>query len=348
MSSLVGTQVWISVRGCLVIAAVTLAAYAPRPASAPPRARPQAAVLGDGFAAIDGDNRVVELDREGVRRHALVVRGVASPRIVGIDGGLGAVWRDGRRVAAADVDRDGNVGAPARFGKSVQRMCLGTASNVHRFAVGWTEADGAVWIVFGPTSRTRGEPAALEAEPVTGATTGEATGATLDPGGQALPTFCAVASAERKIALVWASDGKVSMSLCDRKCATFPTKVALGRDREVLGVGCVADACVIATRRGQAIEATWVSTRGKIAWTRPLRDAVPDTAIELVGTGTQVAIAYATPGEPVVVAAARTGELAPIWQGPADDVPSIQWADGRLVVVRHAGDALVSSTVRVP
>ena len=82
--------------------------------------------------------------------------------------------------------------------------------------------------------------------------------------------------------------------------------------------------------------------------TKPLRDASPDTRVELVGTGTQVAIAYATAGEPVVVAASRSGELTPIWQGAADGVPSIQWADGRLVIARHVGGELIGTVARVP
>jgi hypothetical protein len=121
------------------------------PAPAAP-SRPQAAVIDDGFAAIDSTNHVIELDRDGERRHELTIRDVSNPRLVGFASGLGAVWRDGKKVVAASVDSDGKLGKPTRFGKNVQMMCEGTASNEHQFGVGWTEPDGAVWIVFGPTS----------------------------------------------------------------------------------------------------------------------------------------------------------------------------------------------------
>jgi hypothetical protein len=105
---------------------------------------------------------------------------------------------------------------------------------------------------------------------------------------------------------------------------------------------------VIAARHGGTIEATWVNSKGKAQWTKPLRDADPDAGISFTGTGTQVAIAYATGGEPVVVAASRSGGLAPVWQGKGDDVPSIQWADGRLVIARHVDGELVATIARVP
>ena len=314
---------------------------------------PQAAVLADGFAAIDSANRVVELDPGGARRRELTVRGVANPRLVGFGSGLGVVWRDGRRVAAADIDADGNPGKPVHFGRTVQMMCKGTASNAHRFGVGWTEPDGAVWIVFGSTSTSSSSsfwPPGLGA----GDELGDGLEATVVDDGQASggelarPTFCAVASADRKVGLLWGEGNKVSMTLCDKKCPSIPTSVGLAKGRELVGFGCIRDACVIAARNGRTVEATWVSLRGKPQWTKPLRDATPDSQVELVGTGTQVAIAYATAGEPVVVAASRGGELSPLWQGAADEVPSIQWADGRLVIARHTGGQLIGSVVPVP
>jgi len=334
-------------------------------ASSPPApSHPQAAVLADGFAAIDSSNRVVEFDPGGARRRELTIRGVANPRLVGFGSGLGVVWRDGRQVAAADVDANGNPGKPARFGRNVQMMCKGTASNARRFAVGWTEPDGAVWIVFGPTSSSSSSPSSPSSSSSpsaswlpglgTGGELGGGLEATVVDDGQASggelarPTFCAVASADRKIGLLWGEGNKISMALCDKTCPSIPTSVRLEKGRELLGFGCIRDACVIAARNGHTLEATWVNLRGKPQWTKPLRDATPDSQVELVGTGTQIAVAYATAGEPVVVAASPSGGLAPIWQGTADDVPSIQWADGRLVIARHVDGELVGSVVPVP
>jgi len=357
MLRLLGRFVWIVVcRHKLLALCVFAGVWWRWHASSPTAAsHPQAAVLADGFAAIDSSNRVVEFDRDGARRRELTIHGIVNPRLVGFGSGLGVVWRDGRRVAAADVDADGHPGKPVHFGKNVQMMCKGTASNAHRFAVGWTEPDGAVWIVFGPTS-TSSSPfsASWLAGLGAGGELGDGIEATVvddarsSAGELARPTFCAVASADRKIGLLWGEGNKVSMALCDKTCPSIPTSVRLEKDRELLGFGCIRDACVIAARNGRTVEATWVSLRGKPQWTRPLRDAAPDSQVELVGTGTQVAIAYATAGEPVVVAASRTGELSPIWQGAADEVPSIQWADGRLVIARHTGGQLVGSVVPVP
>src|SRR4051812_12909128 len=112
-----GTLLWIVIRRyklltVCVIAGLLLWWPAAKPVAP---ARLQAAVLADGFAAIARSNRVVELEPDGGRRHEFTIRGVANPWIVGLASGLGVVWRDGKRVAAADVDPDGNVGKPARF-----------------------------------------------------------------------------------------------------------------------------------------------------------------------------------------------------------------------------------------
>src|SRR5262249_15419342 len=152
------------------------------------------------------------------------------------------VWRDGRQVAAAEVDAGGNPGKPARFGKNVQMMCKGTASNAHRFAVGWTEPDGAVWIVFGPTAASSSSsPGAWlpglaarggfgDAFEVTAVDNAQPSGGEL-----ARPTFCAVASADRKVGLLWGEGNKISMALCDKKCPSIPTPVRLEKGRELVG-----------------------------------------------------------------------------------------------------------------
>jgi len=326
----------------LAVAGLVLAWWLwPRSSPPPAPSRPQAAVLDDGFAAIDSSNRVVVLDDDGSRRRALSVSGITEPRLVGFASGMGLVWRDGKRVAAADLADDGRIGKPAKFGSNVQLMCSQTASNDHKFAVGWTERDGAVWFVHGPTA------ASAEAQLI------DEGSARLDEnmpfaGELAKPTFCAVASAADKVALLWNDGDKVMTVKCGKKCPNSVTRIALPKRHQPLGFGCTADACVIATREGNALYATWATERGKVLWTKPLRDAEPSGRVELVGTGAQVAIAYATANQPVVVAATRGGELAAVWQGEAEGVPSIQWSSGRLVIVRHVGGDLVGSVARVP
>src|SRR6187402_2327840 len=78
------------------------------PAGAP--AGVQAAVLADGFAAIDGARRIVDLDEGAHRRRELEVTGApAGAYVVGLGGHIGLVWRDGRRIAVGLVDDDGRV-----------------------------------------------------------------------------------------------------------------------------------------------------------------------------------------------------------------------------------------------
>ncbi|HSK04171.1 MAG TPA: hypothetical protein VK932_23115 [Kofleriaceae bacterium] len=307
---------------------------APAPAP-PPAAHPQAAVLADGFAAIDARGRIAVLDDEAERRREIALTGApAGARVVGLAGHVGLVWRDGKRVAVAAVDDDGSLEGTARFGKRVASMCEGVATNEHEFGVAWFEADGSVWFVHGPTS-PRGATAA-------GATAAEAPLAV-----PAKADFCAIASAGDRIALLFTEGSRTTLALCGRQCT--PRRLELPKKSAVLGLGCTRGGCAIATRgAGGAAHVTWVTPQGKARWTRPLPHASPDTRVALAGTGAAVAIAYATANEPVVVIASAGGELATAWQGASDDLPSIVHAAGRLLVARTVDGEITGSLVAVP
>ncbi len=303
----------------------------PDGASPPPPARLQAAVLADGFAAIDGGGRIAVLDAEARRgRQIAVARPPAGARVIGLAGHVGLVWRDGKRVAVAAVGDGGELEGITRFGKRVATMCEGVATNDQRFGVAWFEADGSIWFVHGPTS-PRGAAAALEPRQV----------------GPAKADFCGIASAEDQIALLFTEGSRATLALCGQRCAA--RRIELPRKSAVLGFGCARGGCAIATRgEGGAAQATWITPQGKSAWTRPLPHAGPGTPVTLAGTGAQVAIAYATANEPVVVAASPGGSIATVWQGAGDAVPSIVSSGGRLLVARTVDGEVTGSLVRVP
>lgn len=307
--------------------------------SSAPRPHAQAAVLENGFAAIDGANRIVELDEAAHRRRELAVTGApAGGRVVGAGGHIALVWRDGKQMAVALVDHDGELGRPQRFGKRVSAVCDGVATNEHRFGVAWLEADGSVWFVHGPTSARQG---AGDAD----------SGAALEAMQLAEPLksdSCAIASAGEKIALLITEGKRTTLALCGRQCSGA-RRIELPAKSTVLGFGCTAGACVVATRGEAGLQATWVSApAGRAQWTKPLPHASPDSQVALAGTETQVAIAYATSNEPVVVIASKAGAIQTIWQGAADAVPSIVHSRGRLLVARSAGGELAGSIVRAP
>jgi hypothetical protein len=317
------------------------------PSSSPSAAAPggvQAAVLADGFAAVDGGRRVVTFDDDAHRRRERAVTGApAGARVVGLGGQIGLVWRDGRRIAVGLVEDDGGVEHVQHFGSRVASMCLGVATNEHRSGVAWFEAAGSVWFVGGSTSRRSVAGVAGAAGAALAASPLEVPGE-----GAAKADVCAIASAGEDVALLWTEGSRTSITMCGRRCAS-PRRVELPRKSTVLGLGCTPDGCVVATRgEGGAARATWIAPNGRARWTHPLPHARPDTPLALAGAGRRVAIAYATANEPVVVIATAPGELATVWQGESDGVPSVVPAGDRLLVARSVDGELTASLVRAP
>ncbi|MGE0548250.1 MAG: hypothetical protein AB7R00_14390 [Kofleriaceae bacterium] len=299
------------------------------------RSQVQAAVMFGGFVALDG-NRVVELDHHGdVRDEVKLASMPAAPRVVGASDRVGLVWRDGHKIAVAGIDHEGSLGKPQRFGKRVQRVCDGLATNDHQFAAGWTESDGVIWFVHGPTMASL---AALD-------------------GGETVPVAvannepCWIASAGESIALMWREKRRTLLALCGKKCE-LGQRVMLPADATPLGVGCARIGCAVVSRSETgALQATWVDTSKRPhreRWTKPLPSAAREGRVEIVGTGSQVAIAYSTGGEPLVVVANAAGTIAPSWQHAADEIPSIAWSLGRVLVTHHVGGELRSNSIAVP
>lgn len=303
-----------------------------------PEPRVQAAVIAGGFVAIDGAHRIAEFSDDGTPQRELAARSIgADARIGGLGGGIGAVWRDGKQIAAALLDDDGAPKRVQRFGKRVHALCAGVASTEQRFAVAWTEADGKLWWVHGQTDAAR----ALEVAELDAAA---------DAGASRKLDRCWITGSKSRIALAYIDGSKLMALLCDPKRCAGPRRVRdLPKQSAVLGIGCANTSCVVATRDGNGIAAaTWFDWPDKTVRTMPLPHAAPDTAVELVGTGAQVALAYATSNEPVVVTLDRAGALRTIWQGASDVVPSLAWSSGTLLVARIVDGKLAAAAVRTP
>jgi hypothetical protein len=314
-----------------IVAAVVVGAWWWRSHHGAEQVRPvsQAAVTEEGFAVIDGSSprRIVELDRNGHRRAALRVHAPADARVIGLPNGRGVVWRDGKQIAIARVDDDGELDRQSRFGNKVQTVCEQTATNDAQFGVAWTESDGAVWFVHGPTQASAAE---LEASSVA-------------------PEYCGIASAGEKIALMWRRGARTVLTMCGRKCPAYPRAVAIDKEHELLGFGCTKDACVIAARDAGTTYVAWVKANGKLVWKKPLPSACADTRVEIVGLGARIAIAYSMGPEPIVSIASADGTLVPVWQATADpnSVPNLAWSDNRLLIAARRDGELATAILKL-
>jgi hypothetical protein len=298
--------------------------------------RPQAAVLYDGFAVIEGGTKLVELDDTGdVRSETALSSMPADTRVIGMVKGPGVVYRDGKKVVIGYVDDDGKIEQPQRFGRSVHKMCEQTASNSRRFAVSWTEGDGEIWFVHGPTKRR------FEAIPIV----------TRDmlPDDTELrqPSYCGVASAGNDIVLLYRDGSRTNLVTCSEKRCSNPQTIKLDAKREILGFGCTKEACAIVTRDGNSVDASWAWLRGgKVEWTKPLPSPADDTRVTAVGVGAQVAIAYSIDPEPVVRVVGKDGAMKVVWQGRSDTVPGLAWSDTALLVAAHRDGGIATTIVR--
>lgn len=302
---------------------------------------PQVAVLRDGFATLvdDGVLRIAELGRDGARRGEDAIALASEPRLVGTAAGPALGWLHARRVHLALV-KDGGLVQRSEWGKAPRQLCEGAASNERRFAVGWLEADDSVWIVHGPLAAkrdvARDEVRAARVE------LGVAAG---------LVTWCAIASADKNVAMVWRGGDLLSLMMCTAKrCGPLGARVKLDPAIAVLATGCVGDACVLAMRGGSdgPVELALVHDHGKRSkWTRRLADAAPGTAVSAAGIGDRaVAVGYVSADGAVVVRVGRDGAVSPVWRAPGvRATPSLAWAGGRLLVATRAPDGELATVV---
>jgi hypothetical protein len=293
------------------------------------RPGPQAAVLADGYAVIEaGERRITEYDSSGEKRAELTAKVPHDARVVGLPGGVAVVYRDGKKVAAAAVEDDGTLGEPQRFGKNVQKMCEQTATNDKRFGVAWTEADGVVWFVHGPTTRAAEEVSVELARQ---------------------PSYCGIASAGANIALLWRDGDKTMITWCGKGNCQYAKRIALDKKRMLIGFGCKNDGCLIATRNpDKVLEVSWVTGNAKVAWTKPLPSACSDSEVSIVGTDDAIAVAYSMGPEPIVSLARKDGTLTAVWQSAAEPntVPSIVWSERQLFAAYRRDGRLATAIIR--
>jgi hypothetical protein len=302
----------------------------------------QSAVLRDGFAFTHAGagHRVVELDAQGTVRRERTLQAPGALRVVGTRAGAAAAWEDGKRVRLTRVEDDADLGT---WGRSVRQLCDGVASNASRFAVGWLEADDSVWIVHGPLA------AGAEADGVSDGSDGDdgstrplATGVPLTRN-----DWCGVASAEHNVALMWRSGDRLKITMCTKKaCSNLPASFKLEQRLPILGVGCLRNACLLATpdEAGHP-RLTLVTTTGRSRWNHPLEAA--SGPISIVGVGDRAfAVGYAAPGGPDVIKIDRDGKAARVWRDPASSgTPALAWSSGRLLIAHHHGERAVGETI---
>ena len=296
-------------------------------------------MLADGFAVMEGapgDRHAIAVDWDGRRVDRRAVPVIApSVRMVGAAGGIAVGWQDGNKLALARVSGDGELDQRTSWGKRVTQLCDGTASNEHRFGIGWLESDGRVWVVHGPTS------ASAVTDPV--ATDAELT----------RTVWCGVTSAGEKIALLWRDQhNRTQLDLCDRKgCSNFTARLPIAKQHALAGIACVETACLFAIRddRGGA-QLGWMTTRGKLAWSRPLADATANTGFSIVAAGDRAfVIGYVTREGAMAARVIEGGSLVRAWADPSStELPALAWANDRLLVAHRHGDRVAPEIVALP
>jgi hypothetical protein len=143
--------------------------------------------------------------------------------------------------------------------------------------------------------------------------------------------------------VMWRDSKRMYFNTCTAKsCQGSVSFLALDNRVALLGVGCVENACLIATRAaGAAAELQLITAAGGVKWRTPLDTAA--TEVSIVGAGDD-AFAVGYPGAVIGVDRKRT--TARLWRG--DGVPAVAWARGRVVVAARTAGALATSTVAYP
>lgn len=332
--------------GVLAIAAIagalgtTTLTDAPRAHRAPAaRGELQGAVDGEGFLvaqATGNARRVWAVDRAGAQRHLADIVREGDMRIVGTTAGPTVGYQDGKRMRLRRIADDQDLGM---WGTNVRGLCDGLASNDQRFAVGWLEGDGGVWMVHGPTTKRTRDLAASTTE----------MGA-LDAGVTAQPSWCGVASAGDKVALFFRDRDRLLFQLCTAKrCGGLAASTPLPRTSVVLGMGCVRNACLIAHRdqRGTS-SVTYVTESGSAKWTKPI--VTDATTVSVVGVGANAfAVGFSNREGGHVLRFDRKGNSTQPWRGSVGSgVPALAWSAGHLLVAHYTNDTVTPISLRLP
>jgi hypothetical protein len=334
-----------SQRGAAIVGAILLAALVVGTASGPAGTSDSeltAAVTANGFAVLEGatnDRHMVEVDRDGQQARRRAVAVIAShARMVGTSRGVAMGWQNADKFEFALVVGNGQLGEVSQYGKRVTGLCDGVATSDRRWGIAWQQMDGTLWMLHGPTQQQAAGADELVAEV---AATGPA-------------TWCALRSAGKSIAFVWRDKQKRGfINYCDdRGCSGNIYRLPVSQKHSLEGIACSDTACVVALRdeRGAA-HLGWMTSKGKVVWSKPLADVTPQSRFSLAAAGPRAfVIGYVAREGATVVRAIEGGSLARAWADPySSAVPAIAWATGRLFVAhRHEGGAVAPEVVQLP
>jgi hypothetical protein len=297
----------------------------------------QTAVLSNGFAVMDGaptDRHVVSVDWDGGNAKRWAVPVVApEARVVGNFAGIALGWLDKAKLELATLAGVGELADKSQWGKRVKQLCDGTASNEHQFGIGWLEAAGTVWVVYGPTSR---QLAAAEVPVDVTATT--------------RTVWCGVTSAGKKLALLWSDQhNRMAINFCDKKgCSKHTARIPLSKKETFAGLACHEERCLMVARdaKGNANLGWFVMPHGKLTWWKPLGDATPDTTFSITAAGNNAfAVGYVTREGATAIRVIESGSMVRAWADPySTGVPALSWANDRLLVA-HRHDVNVATEV---
>lgn len=274
----------------------------------------QVATTSTGFVArVDGAIEVVDTD--GKRLHSFDAHAPGEFRVVGArDGMLITGWKDGDQLLISARDADGELLDTKVWGDRVDHLCDGVASNEARWGIAWAERGGGVTVVNGPMEML--------------ATT------------TAPKSWCGVASAGERIALLWRDSGRTLLNFCERqRCGAKPMTLPIDRDDQLIGFACADHACLFAVRSKRGTSLMRLTDRGQML-TRPLAHIGERVAITAVGSDAFAIAYHAEPDEAAYDRVALDGTRTALGSVATDQLPALTWAHGRLLVGWwHAGEA---------
>jgi hypothetical protein len=306
----------------------------------------QVAVLPDGFVAMVGapsDRHLGALDWDGKPLYRRAVPVIApEARVVGTSAGPAVGWVENKKLELARVSGDGELTDKTTWGKRVNRLCEGTASNASRWGIAWLENDGRVWVLHGNASKPADESTHV-----------------LSSMGQAdaemtRTVWCGVTSAGEKIALLWADQHKrMQLNLCDRKgCSGAVMRVPLSKKETYAGLACLEAACLVVARdaRGVANLGWFTAPHGRLTWWKPLTDATPDTTFSVTAAGDRAfVVGYVTREGATATRVIESGSMVRAWADPhSTETPVLTWANDRLLAAHRHGDSYALEVVALP
>lgn len=163
--------------------------------------------------------------------------------------------------------------------------------------------------------------------------------------GKAARQLCdGAATKDARFAVAWReNDGglwflhgrdRLRINWCSAKsCSALAPSTKLPTTAEIIGFGCLKNACLVAARDGANAMAL-LTESGSVKWRQPLPAGTAHVAI--VGVADR-AFALALPGS--VIRIDRDGKRTDLWHGAGN--PVLAWSRGKLLVVHATGETVL-------